>query len=396
MKKVNIDSSYKKNYITIPNFFIDHYLAAANGDFVKVYIWLIKQVDQGYEAVSIENIADVFNLTEADVMRAIKYWHKMDVIEATWDSHNLTGIEILDRPKNRLTNNDMRSDNTEELQDSNRHDDGESNIPKNVHQFNQKTKNGPSVLEPDIQTVEPVVQRANLTKPSYTTSELVSFKSEVEYSQLVYITERYLGKNLTETDLRTLFSLHDWIGLPFEVIEILLEYCVSNNHRNLRYIEKVALDWADNDINTIEKATYRTKTSSKQYFTIFKALGIPNRNPVQFEIDMMNGWLKAFDIELILEACDRTIKQTNTGSLKYTDTILSKWTKENVKLYSDIERLDKSFIAGKESTKKLSGNNSTTGKKVNRFSNYNQRDYDFDDLEKKAIAMRLKETQKGS
>jgi len=393
MKKVAITATYKKNYTNIPNFFIDHYLSSANGDFVKVYIWLIKEADQGYEAISIENIADIFNLTEADIIRAIKYWHKMKVIEASWENKELRSIEILDNPR---TSNATPISNTSNV--------SVNDIDYNQHESDDYRDDNLQVSDIDATTeneIEPSTKdtrtpRAIQSKPTYTTSELVAFKKQVEYSQLVYITERYLGKNLTESDLRTLFSLHDWIGLPFEVIEILIEYCVTNNHRNLRYIEKVALDWSDNDINTVDKATYRTQTTSKQYFMIFKALGIPNRNPVQFEIDMMNNWLNLFDVEIILEACDRTIKQTNTGSLKYADKILMEWSKNNVKRFSDIEALDQSYISNKATAKKAATTLSSSNKKTNKFSNYNQRDYDFDDLEKKAIAMRLKETQKGS
>lgn len=356
MNSIQITTSYNKNYTSIPNFFIDEYLSSANGDFVKVYIWLIKQVDTGQGQISVRAIADAFNFTETDVIRAIKYWQSAGVIEASWKDKLLTSIHILDKGPSQVTQAPLVS--ASETID---------------------------ISEPQV--IEPVMEKRP-EKPHYSTSELVSYKTQDDYSQLVFITESLIGKPLKEQDLRTLISLHDWLGLPFDVIELLIEYCVTNNHRKLSYIEKVAIDWADDGVTSLDKAKYRTKTHTKNFFTIFQALGIQNRNPVQFEIDLMTQWTNAFNMDVILEACHRTVVQTNSGSMKYTDSILKDWAKNNVKNFSDIEALDKAFNDKKKTTK-----NTSPSKKPNKFNNYDQRDYDFDQLEKKAFEMRMKQTK---
>lgn len=356
MNTIKISTSYNKNYTSIPNFFIDEYLSSANGDFVKVYIWLIKQVDTGQGQISVSAIADAFNFTETDVVRAIKYWHNAGVIEVAWSGQTLTAIHILDKGS-------------------------EKPVDETVISAVETITIGTA----DV--IEPVMEQRS-EKPHYSTSELVSYKTQEHYSQLVFITESLIGKPLKEQDLRTLIGFHDWLKLPFEVIEILIEYCVSNNHRKLSYIEKVAIDWADDGVTTIDKAKYRTKTHTKNFFTIFQALGIQNRNPVQFEIDLMTEWTNAFNMDVILEACHRTVKQTNSGSMKYTDSILKDWAKNNVKNFADIEALDKAF-----NDKKKSNETAQAPKKPNKFNNYDQRDYDFEQLEKQAFEMRMKQTK---
>ena len=94
-------------------------------------------------------------------------------------------------------------------------------------------------------------------------------------------------------------------------------------------------------------------------------------------------------MDVILEACSRTVKQTNSGSMQYTDKILKEWEKQNVRKFSDIEALDQAFI----SKKKANANPSGKIAKPNKFSNYDQRDYDFDHLEKQAFELRMKQAK---
>jgi len=231
-------------------------------------------------------------------------------------------------------------------------------------------------------------------KPSYSNEEIASMTDEKPlYKDLIYITGKYLGKILNQNDLSTLISFHDWLGLPFEVIEWLIEYCASNNHRNMRYIEKVALEWADLGIDSLEKAKQQTEVFNKSYFSIKKALGLGDKNPVAFEIKFMDKWLKdyAFDLSIILEACNRTMMQAPSASFQYADKILSHWKKANVHTLKDIELLDKEHESQKSSSKagiKKEPSN-------NKFINFEQREYDYDSIEKKAMQMLLKENTEG-
>ena len=220
-------------------------------------------------------------------------------------------------------------------------------------------------------------------------NEITRFSETDDFNQLLYITQKYLVKTLSTNEVKTIISFHDWLGLPMDVIELLIEYCVGNDHKNMRYIEKVAIDWADDGINTIEKAKVRTETYNKSYFVILKAYGITDRTPTPNQIRLMDKWLNEYQLDLpvIVEACERTIAQINKAEMRYTDSILNTWHKEKVHTLSDIQRLDDNRPKNNYSQKpaKQAG-------KPNKFNNYSQRDYDYDELEKKALELRLRES----
>lgn len=85
----------KGNIFLISNHFIDYYMTDANGEFVKVYLYLVRLMSSK-SPVSVAGIADHFNLTEKDICRAIRYWISEDVLRLEYDaSGHLTGITLL-------------------------------------------------------------------------------------------------------------------------------------------------------------------------------------------------------------------------------------------------------------------------------------------------------------
>jgi DnaD/phage-associated family protein len=339
------------NYTLIPNDFIEHHLADSNGDFVKIYILLLSLISKNDYSFSTNTIADTLNLTESDVVRALRFWHTKKLIDIEYNGTTIVSITFTNNV------NSISPTVVEEKSNVNK----ENNIvPINLS-----------------------------TKPQYTMDEISSFMEQPDYKQLIYITQKYLGKMLTQQDINTLISFNDWLGLPIDVIDHLVEYCASNDHRNMKYIEAAAIDWADNGINTSEKAKLRTETFNKKYFHIMKALGIGNRTPTARQIAFMDKWFNTykFDLELIIEACDKTINSINKPEFGYTDKVLSNWLNQNVKTLEDVKKQD--LI---HKSKQNNYTNKTAKQPSSKFLNYEQRTYDFDELEKKAMEMLLKES----
>ena len=95
MKTITISTENSETYSSISNLFIDYYMTEANGEFVKVYLYLIRLLNSSRQ-VSVAEIADHFNLTEKDICRAIKYWVTKDVLRLTFDGKGQpTGIVVL-------------------------------------------------------------------------------------------------------------------------------------------------------------------------------------------------------------------------------------------------------------------------------------------------------------
>lgn len=97
MNKLNLNIELNKLSTNISNVFIDKYMPLANGEFVKVYIYLLKCVTNNQADISISSLADTFNQTEADILRALRYWNKIGVIILN-TSHNdaIEGITFCD------------------------------------------------------------------------------------------------------------------------------------------------------------------------------------------------------------------------------------------------------------------------------------------------------------
>ena len=88
MATIQLHSNYPCTYACVPNVFIDEYMADANGEFIKVYLYLLRCMNSNGGSVSISAIADNLNHTEKDVMRALKYWEKVGVLSIELDGSN--------------------------------------------------------------------------------------------------------------------------------------------------------------------------------------------------------------------------------------------------------------------------------------------------------------------
>jgi len=164
-----------------------------------------------------------------------------------------------------------------------------------------------------------------------------------ETRNLYFIAETYLGRNLTPTEQETLLHLVNDYGMSADLIDYLLEYCVSRNHTSFHYIEKVAQNWAERGFRTVKDV--REQSCRNAYSLIFEAYGIKNRNPTPTEIEYVNRWLYDFamPVEVIQIACQKTIQQTGKAQIRYTDSIMRSWYENNVHSTADVENLERAY-----------------------------------------------------
>ena len=80
MKTLVLKNNFQMNMTMLPNSFVDHYMANANGEFVKVYLFLLRHVEDAASSLSISMIADYLNNTENDVLRAFRYWESVGLL----------------------------------------------------------------------------------------------------------------------------------------------------------------------------------------------------------------------------------------------------------------------------------------------------------------------------
>ena len=97
MANIKLHSDSPVSATSVSNTFIDEYMSDANGEFVKIYLYLLRLMNAPQASFSISSIADKFEHTEKDVKRALAYWERMHLLQLEYDNDkNLTGIRMLD------------------------------------------------------------------------------------------------------------------------------------------------------------------------------------------------------------------------------------------------------------------------------------------------------------
>ena len=395
MSLISLQNSSELEVTILSNRFIDNFMPRANGEFVKVYIYLLRAVSSSPSSFSLEHMADRLFCTERDIFRALKYWEGEKILSLTYTTdRQLSGITLLEpfadaghMESSASSENIFSTAGTSSSPVSAQMAAGISqpvaltgSAPKNVSlsSSNSAVSGGTSS---ELSTSADYIR-------SLTPDHISELKQNEEVSQLLYIAEQYLAKTLTPTEMQKIFFFYDELHMSADLIEYLVEYCVSRGRKSMRYIETVALAWTRDGVTTVEMARDASSRFSKDYYTILKAMGISGRNPVENEISYIDTWRKTygFDLELIQEACSRTVLSTGQPSFQYADKILSGWKKKNVHTLEDIRLLDaahkKRQLEKSVSRKKQP---QTQPQNSNRFNNFHQRDYDFAEYEKRLL-----------
>ena len=419
MTAINISSDIATSFTTVSDIFIDQYMPKANGEFVKVYLYLLRATGSGAGIATISEIADHFSNTEADIIRALNYWASEGILQVqTGADGQIIGVNLCslsvsgmqaaqsniqsavadNAAQNNLQNGVVNNATQNNLQNSVVNNAAQNSLQNNV--VNNVAQN---ISTADIRMQDSVVEKlksqttdkAASSQKEYTLDEIKEFRKNPDISELFFIIETYLKHTLSSTDTNMVLYWLDELHFSTDLVEYLVEYCITKGHSSLRYMNKVALGWADAGIKTVDQAKDDAAAHSQIYYSVMKALGITGRNLVDSEVSLINKWVGeyGFDIELVKAACSKTISAIQKPSFEYTDSILANWRKKDVHTLKDVEVLDANFAkankasatGSSQSTNAANGSSkpkSNNSSSKNKFNNFNQRNNDYDKLEK--------------
>lgn len=399
---ITLQNSSHTGVTILSNTFIDKYMPQAGGEYVKVYIYLLRILSNASGEFSLEQMADHLDCTERDILRALKYWEKKDLAVLSYGSDKkLAGIVLKELPQTReavpadtavalaggstqaapatdtVSQAPLGADTVSQAPLA---ADTVSQAPLAADTVSQISLGAPGLNSPSVS----LTPAKPAPKKTLTPERVGELKQNEEIIQLLYIAEQYLGKTLTPSEIQKILFFYDELKMSVDLIDYLIEYCVGRGHKSMRYIETVAMAWHSEGITSVEMAKDASSRHGKEYYAILKAMGISNRNPVDTEVTLMNTWLKeyGFDLNLIQEACSRTVLQTGQPSFQYADKILAGWKKKRVKSMDDIRALDAEHQKRKADKAAAA---KAAPKTQNRFNNFHQREYDFDEYEKKLL-----------
>ena len=366
MARLTIYRDNNTDTTVVPNCFIDEYISEANDAQLKVYLYLLRMLNAD-QAISVSDMADKFNHTEKDVLRALKYWENKQLLSLDYDENgNLTGIRLCDltRTENEVAASTSRMPSLFEK-------------PAEKSAYEKPTYEKPSYEKPSYE--KPSYEQPAYEKPSYTAQQLREFKEREETAQLLFIAQSYLSRPLTPAEMKSILFMMDVLHFSEDLIDHLIQYCVDRGKKDFKYIEKVAINWAEQGITTPKQAQKLAAKYDKNVYAIMNQLG-KNSSPTVKELEFINRWTRewGFSNDIIFEACERTVLATDKHRFEYADSILSKWKKEDVHRKSDIIRMDEMYQARRRNAAKTI----TT----NKFNQFTQNDYDFDQLERELLS----------
>lgn len=333
MNVVDLQLVTKPEVTIIPNSILDKYLLEANELQLKVYLYILRNLDAG-NSICISVMADYFNETEKDITRAIAFWQKRGVLSGNADS----------------------------------------------------ASNEPAEQKPEKPTA---ASSANTSASSETPQSLNrdylgGFSKSQDFVELRFVAEAYMGKPLTSNDLHILLFIKQNLDFSNELIDFLLQHCAECDKHSFHYVQKVACEWSRNGISTPEEAKAHCAMHNKRIYSIMNALG-KKSEPTNAELEFIERWYQqyAFDLDVILEACRRTVLATDKHRFAYAERILSSWHSQGIHHLSDINRADASFQSQKKpatSTQKVPAYVSS-----NPFLQHESSNVDYAALEKQLL-----------
>lgn len=252
--EIQFQEGIKAEITCVPNAFIDEYLAEASGEYVRVYLYLLRHLR---ENLKIHSIADALNLTDYDIKRAIFYWEKRGIFK----EGTAKAVE-----------EEIRSEEAARHSEEVLHRKQANNFTK-LSFFAEKNQKNLSISEKNSLPTESKLPLTENTLPlaeknsplaeqnvSYTQRNLLPIEekkqeiNEEEFEGILYVAQYLLPGGVSRSHIQKFEYMVEYLGMSSELIEFLLDYCASIDKTSPRYIESVALDWHEKHIQTVKQA----------------------------------------------------------------------------------------------------------------------------------------------
>ncbi len=195
-------------------------------------------------------------------------------------------------------------------------------------------------------------------KPDYRQEDIAAqLEGSQDFRDLTGQVELRLGRKLSTPDLGILLGLFDHVGLPADVIYLLVCHCaekIANKYGEgrrptLRQIEKEGYAWARMGIDTQKAAAEYLKRYAlrqREYAAYMRVLRLGDRLPVASEEKYLAAWQDmGFPAEAVALAYDKTVLRCHEFKWNYCDGILKRWHKNGLHSAAEIEAGDRPVSA---------------------------------------------------
>ena len=357
MSDVLLHKAGRNTVTAVPNTFIDTLMRDANGEFVKVYLYLLRCLGDADREFSVAGVADALDHTQRDIMRALSYWERQGILCLEYRSDGqLSGICLMDSA-------------------------APAPADSAVAVTSRTVESVPSFALDGNDTVVAASQKP--LEHSYSPDEMFLLGKDSNVQEILWVSERYIGHPLSSNESSTVLYWYDGMGMSADLVEYLVEYCVEHGHKSLHYMNKVAHSWVERGIETVDQARENDVMYSGLYRVVMDGFGIAGRNLTAPEREYLTGWFReyGFSEELISEACRRTILKIGRPSFQYADSILRNWHAQGAKSLDDIKGLDAVHKSTKAAAARSASSTQNAAARKDRFHNFSEHGYDYNAIQ---------------
>ncbi len=301
----------------VPGVIVDKHIKLAGAAQLKVILWMLRHAGEPF---SVSDIAAALSMHEADVRDSMQYWVQTGVIVIREDA-------ILPAPIAQ-----------EELSD-----------PSSV----QETSVTAAAVQKEEKMAAVPPKRA-LSRPEKPDLRYLNDRMSQDQSIafLMQSADEIFGRITSINDKATLLLIHEYDGLPVEVLIMLLQYAFSVGKGNMRYIEKMAISWAEEEITTLEAAEKKIKRLTggrNAAVRVQRIIGAEEHSPTEKEMAMADQWINQwhFSDEMIRAAYEVCVDAKGKYIPKYTGSILENWFHSGIREPSQIRQQTASKKAAK-------------------------------------------------
>ena len=294
----------------VSNLFIDNYMKDANDAQLKVYLYLLRMMNAGL-TTSISDMAVRFNHTERDIARSLRYWEDRGLVMLEYSgSGEISALHIVSPRKDNaaqayqapslprlqpmaipsqyaapalFTGPSAPAAPAQDTvaaapaqftapaapaQDTSSAAPAQFTAPVASSQFTApaaSAQNAASARETAVSggraSAEAAVPDSSSRKPDAASVE--AFRSSAKRAQLLFVIEQYIGKPLAPNEVESVYYISEQLHFSDALIDYLLQYCIDRGKKDFRYIEKVAVNWAEHGITTPKQAERAASGFSK-------------------------------------------------------------------------------------------------------------------------------------
>ena len=188
--------------------------------------------------------------------------------------------------------------------------------------------------------------------PDYLRADILAAMEEGTFQSLFHAVERRLGKKLSDSELKSLYEIYDFLALPAEVILLLITWCTEQMQEKygpgkmpkMPMIKKTAYAWQRMGVDTAEAAEdylRRQGQLMQREREILPLLDIVGRPPVEKEREYIDAWVDmGFPNDSIRLAYERTVLKKQSMNWAYMNSILNNWHKKGLHTAAEIKTGD--------------------------------------------------------